>query len=137
MIRRSNASKHHARNGTATVEFAVILPVYMLIFLGTIETCSMIFFKQSLEIAAYEGARVAIVPKTTITDIQESVDTLLTARRTRNYTVTVTPANYQNAAYGTMIRVEVSASCNDNSVIPLSIYSSRTFTGAVEMMKEY
>ena len=52
------------KQGAAAVEFAIVLPVFVLILLGSIETCTMIFLQQSLEMAAYEGARVAIVPTT-------------------------------------------------------------------------
>ena len=57
------------RGGAAVVELAVVLPVFVVILLGTIETCKMIFIQQSLEIAAYEAVRVAIVPETDFEDI--------------------------------------------------------------------
>ena len=40
-----------------------------VLVIGTIEACSMIFLKQSLAVAAYEGARTAIVPGTTQADV--------------------------------------------------------------------
>ena len=49
--------KQLPKRGIAAVEFAVIAPVFFLILLGTIETCTMIFLQQSLKIAAYEAAR--------------------------------------------------------------------------------
>ena len=125
------------RNGAAVVEFAVVLPVFVTLLLGTIETCTMIFLKQSLKIAAYESARAAIVPGSDDFDINLATTEILTARRIKNGTVTVTPANFQNAAYGSFIRVDVSAPCNSNSVFALRFYGSKTLTGTVEMMKEF
>ena len=125
------------RNGAAVVEFAVVLPVFVTLLLGTIETCNMIFLRQSLEIAAYESARAAIVPGSDDFDINLATTEILTARRIKNGTVTVTPANFQNAAYGSFIRVNVSAPCNSNSVFALRFYGSKTLTGTVEMMKEF
>lgn len=125
------------RNGAAVVEFAVVLPVFVTLLLGTIETCNMIFLRQSLEIAAYESARAAIVPGSDDFDINLATTEILTARRIKNGTVTVTPANFQNAAYGSFIRVDVSAPCSSNSVFALRFYGSKTLTGTVEMMKEF
>ena len=125
------------RNGAAVVEFAVVLPVFVTLLLGTIETCTMIFLQQSLKIAAYESARAAIVPGSDDFDINLATTEILTARRIKNGTVTVTPANFQNAAYGSFIRVDVSAPCNSNSVFALRFYGSKILTGTVEMMKEF
>jgi len=41
------------KRGAAVVEFAILLPVFVLILFGSIEACSMIFLQQSLEMAAY------------------------------------------------------------------------------------
>ena len=125
------------RNGVAVVEFASILPVFVMILLGTIETCTMIFLQQSLEIAAYESARAAIVPGSDIDDINLSTTEILAARRINGGSVVVTPSNFQNAAYGTFIRVDVTAPCNSNSVFALRFYGSKVLKGTVEMMKEF
>ena len=42
------------------VEFAVCLPMLMVLMLGSIEATSAIFLKQSLVAAAYEGVREAV-----------------------------------------------------------------------------
>lgn len=41
----------------------VCLPVLTLVTLATIESSAMIFLQQSLSIAAYEGARISLVPE--------------------------------------------------------------------------
>jgi Flp pilus assembly protein TadG len=125
------------KQGAAAVEFAIVLPVFVLILLGSIETCTMIFLQQSLEMAAYEGARVAIVPTTTSLNIESAAKQILTPRHIQNSSISVTPTDFQSAPYGTFIRVSVSVPCSSNSVIAGRFYSSRTLTGNVEMMKEY
>ncbi len=45
------------RNGTATVELAVCLPLIVIIAFGSIEATNMIFLEQRLTAAAYEGAQ--------------------------------------------------------------------------------
>jgi hypothetical protein len=97
----------------------------------------MIFLQQSLEIAAYEGARVAIVPKTDATKVADKSKLLLDFRKVKDATITVTPNDFASAPYGTFIRVDVSAPCDSNSMFPLSFYGGRNLTGTVEMMKEF
>ncbi len=47
------------RRGIATVEFAVIFPILLVMVLGTLEICQRLFSYQSATIAAYEGIRLA------------------------------------------------------------------------------
>lgn len=125
------------RSGAAIVEFAVILPVLFIILMGTIETCTMIFLRQSLHIAAYEGARVAIVPDSKSSDVRNAATRLLEMRRVIDASIEVFPDDIENAPYGSFIRVEISAPCSSNSVLPLQFYGGRTVIGTVEMMKEF
>ncbi|MFY7877734.1 MAG: TadE/TadG family type IV pilus assembly protein, partial [Pirellula sp.] len=48
------------RNGAALIEFAVCLPVLMIMILGSMEASSAIFVKQALTTSAYEGIREAM-----------------------------------------------------------------------------
>jgi hypothetical protein len=134
---RTSSRRGRSRSGAAVIEFSIILPVLVLLLLGTLETCSMIFLQQSLKIAAYEGARVAIIPKTDAADVNDKSNALLNLRKVKDATITITPSNFDAAPYGTFIRIEVSAPCDSNSMFPLSFYGGRSFTGTVEMMKEF
>ena len=53
----SKQCKRHrrTRRAVAAVEFAVCLPVIIMLVFGAIEASSFIFLKQSLNVAAYEG----------------------------------------------------------------------------------
>ncbi len=55
---RSQAS----RRAAAMIEFAICMPVFFLLAMGTIETCRMIYLRQSLKLAAYECARIELHP---------------------------------------------------------------------------
>lgn len=125
------------KRGAAAVECAIVLPVFVIILLGTIETCSMIFLQQSLKIAAYEGARVALIPKSTTASVEKAANDILNVRRVKGFNVTITPSNFSSQAYGTLIRVDVSAPCNSNSPFVPFFYNAQTLTGSVEMMKEF
>jgi hypothetical protein len=105
--------------------------------MGTIETCTMIFLRQSLHIAAYEGARVAIVPDSEADDVRNAATRLLDLRRVKDASIEVFPEDIENAPYGSFIRVEITSPCSSNSVLPLRFYGGRTIKGTVEMMKEF
>ena len=61
MIHNKKFRARDARKGAAVVEFAVCLPVVVLIVLGSIEAASLLFLKQTLVQASYEGVKVAIL----------------------------------------------------------------------------
>lgn len=50
-----------ARSGATAVEFAVVLPVILLMFLGAVELTNLNFIHHTAANAAYEGARAAMV----------------------------------------------------------------------------
>jgi len=134
---KSSFQSYCRRKGIATVEFAVIAPVFVAILLGSIETCSVLFLRQTVEMAAYEAARASIVPNATKTQVENAAKTLLHVRSVKDYSITVTPAAFATAAYGTLIRVEVRAPCKSNAVMASGCYLSSNVVGQVEMMKEY
>ena len=53
-------SVRRRQRGMAAVEFAVCLPVLVLLVFGAIEASSFIFLKQALTVAAYEGVRETV-----------------------------------------------------------------------------
>ena len=127
----------NARRGAAIVELAVLLPVFVLIVLGTIEASSMIFLKQSLKIIAYEGARVAIVPGSDATNVQAGCNQMATSRGVTISSVVVTPNDFHLQPYGTNIQVQITADCNANSLISPWFYAGQSLAADVTMMKEY
>jgi len=101
------------------------------------EACSMIFLRQSVELAAYESARAAVLPQTTLVNVQSAGASLLSVRNVKNFSITVTPTNFQTAAYGTFIRVTASAPVANNSLFGTIFYKNMNVVGSVDFMKEY
>jgi len=67
-----------SRKGASAVEFALVLPILLLLFLGIIEFSFLLFNKAVITNAAREGARAGIVqriPRVPPTDIETAVDT--------------------------------------------------------------
>lgn len=137
VARHVKKNRRIARRGVAAAEFAVCLPVIVLIVLATIEACTMVFLKQSLSIAAYEGARAALSQNATNADVQRVAQQVLTERGVSGGTVTIDPADLTSAAPGEYLTISVTAPAAGNAVIPIRFYRGRTLTGAAAMMKEF
>lgn len=124
------------RNGGAVVELAVCLPLLVLLTLGTIDACGLIFMKQSLKIAAYEASRVGLVSGASQENVQAQIDQILEPRNITDYTFTTEPADLASLVEGDFFRVIVSAPTSSNSLIGGSLFSANTFNESVEVMVE-
>jgi len=125
-----------ARDGVAATELAVCMPVIVLIVLATIEACAMIFLQQSLSVAAYEGARVALTPGAKSSNVAYQCELILDDRDVNGASVNVSPGDIPGAAAGTWINVETSAPFASNSLVGGWLFGNRTLKAAVQMIKE-
>lgn len=126
-----------SRCGAAAVEFALTLPLLLTIVLGTMETCSMLHLKQTLHIAAYEAARVSLVPKTTAAQVSYAGQAILTDRKVKGSSISISPSSFSTAPISSYITVTVTAPSNSNFGVPLLFFKDKTITGTCSMMKEY
>ncbi|QDV74997.1 TadE/TadG family type IV pilus assembly protein [Botrimarina mediterranea] len=125
-----------ARRGVAATEFAVCLPVLMLLLLGTIECCSMIFLKQTLAVAAYEGGHAALAPGATSAQARVAAEAILTERRIAGGSVEIAPRPLESIAEGEFFDIRVSAPTNANRILPLNFFGGRTLTATASFMRE-
>ena len=87
MARRARGDR-----GAAIIEFALLLPVLILLLFGTIQFGIAYNRKQGLHAAAREGARVASLPTTTSGQISTRVNDALTGvPLSGSPTITVSP----------------------------------------------
>lgn len=96
----------------------------------------MIFLKQSLTVAAYEGVRTALEDQAIARDVRRTGQQILTQRRVQGGAIAVNPSNIPAVPTGQYITVTVSAPADRNSVIPGSFFRGRTLTASATMMKE-
>src|SRR4051812_39923137 len=106
-VRRRTSLRNKSR-GVAAAELAVCLPIVVLIVLATIESCSALFLKQSLTVAAYEGVRAAIEKGASSGTVQTSCNGILTDRKIQRPVVSVSPADISSLKPGDYINVTVS-----------------------------
>lgn len=133
----SSIGRNRPRSGVAAAELAVCLPVIVLLVLATIEACTMVFLKQSLTVASYEGARVALANGATNQDVQTACEQILQDRRVEGGTVSVRPPDLPALQPGDMVDVTVTAPCGPNSVLPVMFYRDRSMTSTASMMIEF
>lgn len=102
---RCGASR--AERGAAAVEFALLLPLLVLLVFGIVEFGLALHRQQVLATASREGARVGIrqgAPRPTAGDIERASRNVLTQAGVAGATVVVVGAG---GASGTDLRVEV------------------------------
>lgn len=130
-----NNKKKSDRRGVATVEFAVLLPIMVLILMGTIECTSMIFLQQSLEIVCYETVRTAARPQAVNADANARSTELVTDRGLVGCTVTVDPLDLSTMARGDAITVSATAGTSENAFFPVTFFPD-TLTAEAVMVKQ-
>src|SRR3954463_9405041 len=67
------------RSGNAVLDMALVLPLLIALTFGAVEYGYALYIKHSLQAAAREGARAAIVSGATATDVQNAVDSSMLA----------------------------------------------------------
>ncbi len=131
---RKNSKK---RNGAAIVEFALFLPLFFMITMATIETCRVLYLRQSLTIAAYECARLGVIPGMNLEAMQFQCDAIVDGRNLRNVTLTVDPPDLSSLNYGDPLTVTVETKADDNAILGTWFYRGRTLRETVVILGEY
>ena len=124
------------RRGVAAVEFAVCLPMIVLLVFGSIEASSFIFLKQSLATAAYEGAREAVREEADNASASAMAINILNARTVQDFRIQFPSGDVSAADRGDEIIMEVSAPTNSNSPLLGRFLTNRVLTSRVVMVKE-
>lgn len=136
MRQPSQPNSYRCRRGAAVVEFAVCLPLLMVIILGTIEATHGLFLKQALTAAAYEGIREAVDSKSTSADAVNRAEAILRARQIRGFSVRLTPGDTLATPRSQPVTIEVSAPFGLNSPFIGRVLQDRLVTARAVMIKE-
>lgn len=134
MVERTR--KRRKRRGAALVELAICLPVFFLITMGTIESCRMIYLRQSLKMAAYETARLALVPGVERADLETMCDIFLRSRRLEGYRMTLS-AEPSSLKFQEPLTVTVEIPASECAVVSSWFFREQTFRERVTVLIEY
>lgn len=103
------------QNGQALVEFAVILPILILLVMGIVQFGLLINSYLTLENAAREGARAGILGSSD-TEIQQVITATSPNLNNKNLTINITPSESARISGGTLT---VKLTYNYNLTIPI------------------
>ncbi len=101
------------RIGAFTVEFAICSGLFFMVLLSGFEFARFMYARHSIEQAAYEAARIGIVPGKTPSQVVAKATQILTATGVRNATITVTPAAFTTST--STVTVTIRCKYSDNS----------------------
>lgn len=129
-------SRVRSRRGIATIETAVTLPLLAFLTFGSIELTNMMFLRESMTVASYEGVRSATKPGGSQALAETRIQEILNARNITAYTVQFTPAITTATARGTMIQVTVSAASSSLSYAPFRLFSGSSISSSTTMVRQ-
>ncbi len=128
------------KRGAAVIEFALVLPVFILLIFGMIEFGRAVMVQQILVNASREGARQAVLDGSTVAEVANRVNTYLAAAvingATTEYAVNgTTVADPSIAGYGEAVTVRVSVPYDNVNWIPVPDYLGGTLLSASTVMR--
>ncbi|MEM6364497.1 MAG: TadE family protein [Planctomycetota bacterium] len=133
---RRRLTRSH-RCGAALIEFAMILPLYFAIMMGTVETCRMIYLRQSVKMAAYESARWSITPGAKTDDCKAIAEFFLEQRRVHGATWSCSHATLDDLQYGDVVKSTIRVPIDENALLGQWFTTSDSITESVAIMAEY
>jgi Flp pilus assembly protein TadG len=96
------------RRGAVALEFVLLTGVLLLLIVGTVELGRAIMVRQVLVNAAREGARRAVVPGATDTEVVDIVNSYMTHSGIAGQTIQISPALSAAASHQAVtVRVSV------------------------------
>ena len=133
------------RRGNAVLDAALVFPILLSLTFGSIEFGHYFFMKHTLQGAAREGARTAITPSATNSDVTAAVQASMTAAgiASANYTISIrnsadsADVNVASVTAGTPVLVKVNANWGTIGIRPLGLIgTSKQVIGQTMMRKE-
>ena len=117
------------------MEMAISLPLLVTMVFGAMEMANAVFLRQSLNMAAYEAAKVITRPGSNEALARTRCQEVLTVRKVTTFTLTFSPTVTTATARGTQVTVTLSAPASNLSYGPVHFMSGRTLTSTVSMVR--
>lgn len=125
-----------AQSGAAVVEFACVIPIFLLLVVGTIEIGRALMVQELITNASREGARIAGYDTTTDTStVTSAVSSYLSNAGISGPSTVVNPDPPSNAADGQAVTVTVSIPYAKVSWVPSPFFLGGTTLSAVSVMR--
>jgi Flp pilus assembly protein TadG len=124
------------RRGAAAVELGICLPLFVLVILGSIETCNLIYTQESLFVASYEAARMAVKPGAKESKVKQNGRTILECRGIEDAEIEISPSELQEIPQGDLVTVTVRVPAGSGSWLPGGLFGDREISSQVTFVKE-
>ena len=134
MLNQSKKRIGPGRNGALTVEVAMCLPLLILLLFGCYELTKTSMILHATQSAAYEGARVGIVPGATPEKIDAAVGYVLGTMGVVDYEIETVPAVIERDTE--QIEVIIRVPLRDNLSLPSLFVENPTFVGNCTLFRE-
>lgn len=130
------------RRGIAATEAAFCLPIVLLLMFGTLGVCNALFLKETITIAAYEGARAGVKKNATAATVTTTVQSVLSARgltqRTAgDFEITVTPSSLSSLKALDPVTVTVNVPVSGYVPFVGNFFRSTRVGASVTMVREF
>lgn len=106
-MRNKRLRNQGRRRGATVVEFALTAPLFIIFLLAAFEFGWMNVVRHTVDNAAYEAARAAIVPGATVAEAKAKANSLLNIIGTRDAVVTITPNPLTVNADSVTVKIQV------------------------------
>src|SRR6185312_12898015 len=142
---KKSSTRLRFRSGSAVLDMALVMPILIGLSFGGVEYGYAMFLKHTLQGAAREGARAAVVAGATATDVQNAIDSAMSvsgfAQSKYTRPPTITPSGWATSSAGTTVTVTVQTTWGVAGISVLPSYlggisPSKTISGATTMRKE-
>ena len=89
-----------------------MFPIFMMILLMSVEAARLNTLRNTIENAAYEGARRGIVPGAAVSDVQATAGAIMSAVGAKNVSITTTPSTISDTTATLTVTIDVPLSSN-------------------------
>jgi len=134
MISKPKRAQRTTRMGALSVEVAICLPLLFTMLFACYEIAHANMVKHATESAAYEAARIGIVPGAKADKIRDAAAFVLGSVGVNDFTLTITPAIIDTNT--PKVKVEIGVPFRKNSNIPQIFVQDPVFRGECELSRE-
>ena len=131
-MNRVTKPKKHA--GEMLVEFAIVVPILILMFFAAFESCRVAMVRHTVDNAVYEGCRVAVIPGATADEAESEARKVLRAIGVDKANIHVQPTTFDRATKEVSVSIEVPL--DKNCLVPNQFVTGRTIRRQLTLRRE-
>ncbi len=121
-------------SGAATVEFALVAPIVLMLCYTSVEFARVDMIRNTMEIAAYEGAREGIIPGAKAGKCRAVARSKLRAVGITNAKIRITPSVIQPDTQ--MVRVKVRVPLDENGLVVSRFFHDKIMVKSCTLSRE-